>query len=281
MCSPIGISLPITPSGPDGRTAFTEPMRDNANRGALSIMTSLGHRTQRFDDLFTRDHKRNGAIRSTIGARFAAATARIARLVVVLSLCSLTPGVASADSNATGQSGWWHGKRTVRVDVVENPGRFVFDEAPVFEEDGMPAYGNSFITEGFIYPDGFLDAEDGVDADGNPTHPEQVLGEWTCWGYFVGNGARTLTGPVVISTQMFDFYAAPGWDPSKDQSPGAKTIVTDGYERMDVGVSFKRAITGGTGTYSRASGEALQEFLGFGDPVAMNVKQRHRIRIRR
>lgn len=144
----------------------------------------------------------------------------------------------------------------------------------------MPAYGNGFITQGYIYPEGFLDQQPGVDADGNPTRPDLVLGEWTCRGFFIGDGAYTESGVIVVSTQLFDCYAEPGWDPAVDKSPGNRTLVTEGVERIDVNLAFKRAVTGGTGPYAGARGEAVQQFLGFGDPVTMNVMQRHRIRIR-
>src|SRR5690606_18982314 len=41
----------------------------------------------------------------------------------------------------------------IKVDVVDNPHLFVFDETPVYE-DGAPAHGNTFITQGYIYPHG-------------------------------------------------------------------------------------------------------------------------------
>ena len=33
-------------------------------------------------------------------------------------------------------------------DVAEDLSRFVHDESPVFD-DGMPAYGNAFVTQGY------------------------------------------------------------------------------------------------------------------------------------
>ena len=45
----------------------------------------------------------------------------------------------------------------VQFDVSESGPRFVFDEAPVFD-DGLPAYGNAFVTEGYIFPYGYLDS---------------------------------------------------------------------------------------------------------------------------
>ena len=40
-------------------------------------------------------------------------------------------------------------------DVAEDITRFVFAAAPVFD-DGLPAYGNAFVTQGYIYPAGTL-----------------------------------------------------------------------------------------------------------------------------
>jgi hypothetical protein len=48
-----------------------------------------------------------------------------------------------------------HHNRRIKFDVAENGTRFVFDEAPVHEgtTPPMPAYGNPFITQGYIYKD--------------------------------------------------------------------------------------------------------------------------------
>ena len=45
--------------------------------------------------------------------------------------------------------------RHLQFDIAEIGTRFVFDEAPVFD-DGFPAYGNAFVTEGYIYEAGTL-----------------------------------------------------------------------------------------------------------------------------
>jgi hypothetical protein len=136
-------------------------------------------------------------------------------------------------------------------DVSENGSRFVFDEAPVFE-DGLPAYGNAFVTEGYIFPHGYLDANPGVGEDGQPIKPEDVIGRWTCRGWFVGDGAHTVTGPWVMTTQLYDL----------GETPGSITLVTDGLELVDKGVPGARAISGGTGPYQLARGQAMQTLLG-------------------
>jgi hypothetical protein len=114
-----------------------------------------------------------------------------------------------------------------------------------------------------------LNGSDGVDEDGKPEFPDKVLGEWTCWGSHVGDGAHTQTGPIVVTTQLFQI----------GDRPGETTIVTEGYELADIGVPVRRAISGGTGRYSSAGGEQVQRFLGFG--ATNGVKLRVALRVER
>ncbi len=153
--------------------------------------------------------------------------------------------------------GLWAGVSTVaadtlKFDVAENGTRFSPDETPV-DANGLPAYGNEFITEGYLYPYGTLNSTNGVNADGTPEFPELVIGRWTCRGWHVGNGAQTVEGPIVATTQIFDL----------GRKAGNRTIVTDGFELAEVNVRIKRAITGGTGKYAGAEGEQVQVLLGF------------------
>lgn len=159
--------------------------------------------------------------------------------------------VAQAETDATAP----------RFDAAEDATRFVWSERPV-HEDGMPAHGNAFVTQGYIYPYGTLDGGNGVLSDGSPEFPDLVIGEWTCRGWFVGEGAHTESGPWVITTQLFNF----------GNQPGDATIVTEGYEIADVGVAIERAITGGTGRYSGASGEGAQVLLGFNASEGVNLR---------
>lgn len=142
-------------------------------------------------------------------------------------------------------------KQAIEVDIVENPRKFSFDETPAFE-DGAPAYGGEFITQGFIYKQGTLEMGDGVDVDGNPEFPERLIGTWFCRGWHVGDGARTVTGPIVITHQLFNFGS----------EYGEQTIATDGIELADIDKQIKRAITGGTGKFKYASGEQIQYLKG-------------------
>jgi len=70
----------------------------------------------------------------------------------------------------------------IEFDVAEDMTRFVMDEAPVYEESGLPAHGNPFVTVGYIYPKGTLDGSNGVLADGQPAFPDKVIGKWVCRG---------------------------------------------------------------------------------------------------
>ena len=147
--------------------------------------------------------------------------------------------------------------RTIEVDIAEDGTRFVIDEAPVFD-DGFPAHGNAFITQGYIYPAGTLTDSNGVNPDGTPEFPDEVIGEWSCSGYFIGEGAHATEGAWVYTTQLFAF--------GDDPETGAETLVVTGYEGAEVGARSTGAITGGTGTYATASGEAAQELIGINNP---------------
>jgi hypothetical protein len=161
---------------------------------------------------------------------------------------------------------------TLRLDIAEDGTRFSFDEEPVFD-DGLPAYGNGFVTQGYIYPAGTLTCTEGscngVLADGSPEFQDLVLGEWSCWGTHVGDGAHTTSGPWVVTTQQFSFGAA----------PGSSSVVTSGYELADLGVPVLRAIVGGTGgSYRKARGQQEQTFVGFNPSAGVVLQVELRVR---
>lgn len=160
-----------------------------------------------------------------------------------------------------------HFMRIKRFDIAENGSRFSFDAEPV-DENGLPAYGGEFITQGYLYPYGFLETHNGVNVDGSPSYPEEVLGRWICRGWHIGEGASTVTGPWVVTTQIFDLK----------EKHGRQTIITEGYELSDINVGIDRAITGGTGKYGRASGTSTQKLLGFNSSYGVNVRVVLRLR---
>jgi hypothetical protein len=184
-------------------------------------------------------------------------TKRLFKVLIALALM-VSVGVAAFAALAQDTA---PGVEVLRFDVAEDMTRFVMDEAPVFEEDGLAAHGNAFVTAGYIYPEGTLVDGNGVLADGSPEFPDLVLGEWMCRGWFINDGAHQTEGAWVVTTQFFGF----------GETPGAATLVTDGIEIADVGVPVARAITGGTGPYSAARGQANQIFQGFNASEGVNL----------
>lgn len=149
----------------------------------------------------------------------------------------------------------------LRFDIAEDHTRFSFDQDIAYD-DGMPAYGASFITQGYIYPAGTLDGSNGVLPDGSPEFPELVLGTWTCKGWMVGDGMYTEGEPWGVTTQIFQFG---------DVADG-NVITTEGYELPDINVPVTRVITGGSGANLGAQGEQVQELLGFTEELALNLR---------
>lgn len=173
-------------------------------------------------------------------------------------LALLTAGVGAASASGNNPSFWNWGKgkgpmQVIEIEVAENGTLFRVDPDLAFEDDGLPARGSTFVAEGYIYPKGTLTGANGVNEDGSPEFPDKVIGTWICYGIHVGDGAHTTTGPWVVSTQIYDF----------GDEYGAETIVSDGFELVDVGVPVMRAITGGTGSFNNARGEVEQVSHGF------------------
>ncbi|WP_298922233.1 hypothetical protein [uncultured Roseobacter sp.] len=143
-------------------------------------------------------------------------------------------------------------------DVAEDHTR-IFMAAQPLHENGMPAHGNAFLSQGYIYPAGTLqDGVPGVLKDGSPAFPDLVLGTWTCDGYFVGEAGNATSGAWVISRQVFAFARG-------DQ------IITQGTEIADLGEENLRPITGATGDYAAIEGGLVQTTLGFNEYMALNA----------
>jgi hypothetical protein len=165
-----------------------------------------------------------------------------------------TVALAASDDEASADA------QPLMFEVAEDANRFVFDDAPVFD-DGMPSYGNPFVTQGYIYEAGTLADGGGVNPDGTPTHPDAVIGTWICEGFMIGDGARTESGPWVISTQVFDFGAF----------DGADVVISHGVETPVVGELVERAIIGGTGTHVGADGTQIQVLQSFNASEGVNL----------
>ncbi len=146
-----------------------------------------------------------------------------------------------------------------RFDIAEDMTRFVFAEKPVFD-DGLPAYGNTFVTEGYIYPAGTLDGGiEGTLADGSPTFPNLVIGKWICDGVFVADGMHTDRGTLLISRQTYLFN-------------DGDILISHGPEKIDVNQPFERVITGGIGDYAHVGPVLQQTFLGMSDGYGVRLQ---------
>jgi hypothetical protein len=200
--------------------------------------------------------------------------ATVSRIVVVLSLSALsglgnvsaqesgaTPAALTAMTGEEAIAAVTADDGVLRFDVSENATRFVFGP-DLLHDDGLPAYGAWFVTQGYIYPADTLDETNGVNADGSPEFPDQVLGQWICRGVFIGDGAHTSSGSWVITTQTYNFGSV----------DGEATIVSDGHEVADLGVTIDRAVIGGTGPFVGAEGTASQSLLGFNVGEGVNLE---------
>ena len=126
-----------------------------------------------------------------------------------------------------------------------------------------PYYGASFVVQGVIYPSGTLsngNENAGLLADGTPEFPNEVIGNWICRGWFIGDsndpargGIFTPTGPFVATSQIYNL---------DQDNPGSETLTSEGIELIDLNTPFNRAITGGTGTRNGASGTVTQTGIG-------------------
>jgi len=153
----------------------------------------------------------------------------------------------------------------LRFDVSQDGNSF---QSPgPFTPGGLPAEGATFVVQGYIYPEGTLQggAVSGTNSDGSPAFP--TLGTWSCRGWFTqDDGDPAITGVVIVGTQVWEFDS---------EVPGAQTIVTDGVDlssnKVDLGVPFIRAITGGTGEFKGASGEQTTINFGLNDSFGFDA----------
>ena len=153
-----------------------------------------------------------------------------------------TPGsgvsAAEAVAQVTAEDG------VLRFDVAENGTLFTWSGNPELV-DGFPTGVFSYVTQGYIYPAGTLDASNGVLADGSPEFPDQVIGHWSCYGWW-------LDASVQLNTHLFNF--GPAW--------GAAMLTSEGYSIGDLNVPVERALTGGSGQFANASGGQVETLLG-------------------
>ena len=102
-----------------------------------------------------------------------------------------------------------------------------------------------------------------------------MIGKWTCYGSFVGNGGATAEGVWLYSTQVYEFdveQIAPNVF-----APGADALVSIGPERNDLDVPWHRAVSGGYGEFAGATGVVQQTKIGFNQTDReLHLRLRHR-----
>jgi hypothetical protein len=162
--------------------------------------------------------------------------------------------------------------KTFSVDIVADCNRFISEG--VGHPHPGPVFGDYFMQEGLIYKGGTLAANCpggdgcGLNPDGTPEFPEAVIGKWTCYGSFVGNGGATAEGVWLYSTQLYEFDVEQ-IEPNVF-APGAHALVSVGPERNDLSVPFDRAVTGGSGKFRHARGQLQQTKIGFNQTECEN-----------
>lgn len=155
----------------------------------------------------------------------------------------------------------------LRFEVAEDGTRMVWADHSLFT-DPHAAYGAPFLAQGYMYPPGTLSATaGGVNSDGSPQFPERVVGEWTCYGWYLGGGAQAIEGPWILATEIYQFGSQ--W--------GAVTLVSDGYVSTESQRPVSRAITGGTGPFATMRGEVQSLLLGINETQGSNARYEVRL----
>lgn len=144
--------------------------------------------------------------------------------------------------------------------------RFSFDVAcrgstfrVTFPPDANPAggdlYGGHIMVEGYMYRAGTLPVgASSFDPENDAAHPH--VGHWFCLSTFLIHPRRGV--PHLLGHQQYVFGRM-----TADRPNVANQLASHGFEGADsANVNFTRAITGGTGRYSRARGSAVQDTLG-------------------
>ena len=83
----------------------------------------------------------------------------------------------------------------------------------------------------------------------------------------------------LYSTQVYEFDA--GVLDQNVYEPGPDALVSHGPERIDLGVPFDRAITGGYGRFKHGRGEVTQTKIGFNQTECENFTFEFDVRPRR
>jgi hypothetical protein len=166
-----------------------------------------------------------------------------------LAAAAIFAGIAHANaSNERNVDANHHQARHRKPNVVYDISYDGATARTLYGQQGTISRGDAFILAGNIYPGGTIPTN-GVFS---PTTPGSI-GTWTCRGVYNFDLADLNLGkePMVYTTQVFQFN-------------DGTMIITEGAEGLATHI---RAVTGGTGRASGATGQVRQEFLGANETV--------------
>lgn len=177
----------------------------------------------------------------------------------------------SLSSVTTGQA-----TSPMAFDVAEDHTRKFTATTPMNPKGGLD-HGNGFISQGYIYPEGTLEAgTSGVLKDGKPAFPDLVIGTWMRDGYVVSEAEIPKTGAWIISREIFSFEAG-GKIVIQDAGMvdiGGKTLGAEALRGETLGVETLRPVIRVTGDYAEFEGGLFQTILGFNKHRAVNASFR-------
>jgi len=149
--------------------------------------------------------------------------------------------------------------KTFILDVAEDCNDFARNAVDPNEDPADLAVGDTVIVGGAIFPGGTLHPG----AQGNlPTDPGSI-GHWKSRAVVLAHfdhKTQLFSGsPIAFATML---YSLPN---------DSKLLISEGLV-PDVGLSSERAVIGGTGTFSRASGEVRLDNIGTNGTTCFNYR---------
>ncbi len=170
---------------------------------------------------------------------------------IVAALYGLTPIALAADQKLKAAA---DDTITIKLDVGMDTSS-VRASRPDWSVTG-PLRGDTFVSNGLIYASGSI-----PDGDTSATFPltdEGRLGTVVVRGQYIADGAEIASGAPhsFASTQIFTL----------DEGSG---VITEGLEGTGTEM---RAVVGGYGKYSGATGQVMQEVAGSNDSGGYNLR---------
>jgi hypothetical protein len=174
------------------------------------------------------------------------------KAIVVLSIAAASFGLAPVVRAADHKKAATDDAVTIALDVAMDASS-ARASRPDWSISG-PLRGDTFVSGGLIYAGGIIPDGDNSDAPGDDSR----LGALVVRGQYIADGAEIASGArhSVASTHIFML----------DEGSG---VVTEGLEGNGTEV---RAVVGGYGKYSGATGQVTQEIVGFNATGGPNLR---------